>query len=358
MKFEEREIMRRSSVFLVLALLTGLVLTACGDSPTATVPATTSAVATTQVAGTTSAATSATTAASSAGALSVTDNTNKTVTVQQSATRIACLSIECIDILKELGVVPLAVQHTLFTMNSIFQPQKIFGEQAAAGIGKLRPNSFQYNLEELAQLKPDLIIGTSQAVQASNLTLLGVAVYALDYSGYAQAIENLKNIGKLTGRTAQANAAAQKFTGKLAAYKAKAPRDKSAMIISSISDNRFQVNHVGTPSCALLNELAKCPWKSPIDAKGGTVPYSLEQLLSDDPDFIFIRQRTDEKSVQLLNEMKSSPIWKELKAVKSGKVYEGDFYVLSQSMGTYLLNEFLDYTMTMMYPAVFPKTLP
>jgi iron complex transport system substrate-binding protein len=254
--------------------------------------------------------------------------------------------------------VPLAVQHTLFTMNSIFQPQKIFGEQAANGIAKLRPNSFQYNLEELAQIKPDLIIGTSQAVQASNLTPLGVAVYALDYSGYAQAIENLKNIGKLTGRTAQANAAAEKFQNKFAAYKAKAPRDKSAMIISSISDNRFQVNHVGSPSCALLNELAKCPWKSPIDAKGGTVPYSLEQLLSDDPDFIFIRQRTDEKSVQLLNEMKSSPIWKELKAVKSGKVYEGDFYVLSQSMGTYLLNEFLDYTMTTMYPAVFPKNLP
>lgn len=361
---------KKINLLVSLTLVLTLGLSACGSlsttaptsaPTTAAAQATTAPVATAPVSApttvvpksTTAASAPATTAATVQFPLTINDSVGNKITLAKPAERIACLTIECVDILKELGLVPLAAQFTLFQMESIFNLNKLYGDKAK-DIGQLRPNGFQYDLEQLAQLKPDMIVGSKQAVEATKPESLKVAVYTLDYNGYELAIENLKNFGKITGKTVEADKAAQKFLDKLAAYKAKSPKDKSAMIISSISNNRFNINHVGTPSCALLNELGKCPWKVPAGG-GSTVPYSLEQILQDDPDFIFIRSRKDAASVKAMEEMQSSPIWKELKAVKNKQVYEGDFYVMAQSMGTFLLGEFLDYTMTTMYPNVFPK---
>lgn len=320
-------------LFLLLLMLT-FVLAACGGQP-----APTNTGATTQN-------------------LTFTDATHTTITLPRQPTRIACLVSLCEDILAELGLTPVAVNDT-FGQNPIF-----FGE-AAKKFAIIGGPFFNPNVEDIAKVTPDLVIGLANVHESLRDALKPIApLYIMNPATYNDSIFYLKDIGRLTGRSTQANAAAQRFLHKLATYKAKSPDNTSTLLMYG-SDVNFNIFTQASLPGGLLAQVTPYPWPAPgagaapaSDHEPGAIPYSLEKIVAINPDVLFIASLTFAAGTQSLSkQLASSPVWSQLKAVKNHRVYEVDpnFYIFGR--GTRSLGLALDDAMGKLYPTMFPNPL-
>lgn len=285
--------------------------------------------------------------------LTVTDGTNVEVALEKPAERIICLDLTCIDILAELGIEPIAVVRG---MEPWVREPHLFGERAkefaiVGAAGLLEPN-----LEQIVQLKPDLVIGVAAHRKSREALKGAVTFYLLDFSNsYNEAIANLKNVGKLTGKTVEAEAAAQRFLDKLATYKERSPQNQKVLLIHRPSPN-FLVATDRAINCATLNEVASCvsPELDDTVTFYGYLPFSLERLVQLDPDVIFISSGTD-GYVEFVDYYENNPLWESLRAVKNRRVYGASSNRLF-APGTRGLSRLLDKTMPKIYPDVFPES--
>ncbi|NES79070.1 MAG: ABC transporter substrate-binding protein [Okeania sp. SIO1H4] len=172
--------------------------------------------------------------------LIVTDSTNTEIVLDKIPERILGLDHVCLDILAELGIEPAGV---LENMADFAQEPDMFGEQGKK-IAQIGSVSFlEPNLEQVVQLKPDLIIGLDVHKKTREALKGVVPLYMLAIpKTYSDAIANLKTAGELTGKNIEAEAAAQKFLDKLATYKAKSPKNQNILLIRGKADN-IRYNH-------------------------------------------------------------------------------------------------------------------
>lgn len=286
------------------------------------------------------------------------DATHTTITLPKQPARIVCLVSLCEDILAELGLTPVAVNDT-FGQNPAF-----FGE-AAQKIAVIGGPFFNPNVEDIAKVTPDLVIGLANVHESLRDALKPIApLYIMNPATYNDSIFYLKDIGRLTGRSTQANAAAQRFLHKLATYKAKSPDNTSALLIYG-SDVNFNIFTQASLPGGLLAQVTPYPWPAPgagaapaSDHEPGAIPYSLEKIVAVNPDVLFIASLTFAAGTQSLSkQLASSPVWSQLKAVKNHQVYEVDpnFYIFGR--GTRSLELALDDAMGKLYPTMFPNPL-
>ena len=125
----------------------------------------------------------------------------------------------------------------------------------------------------------------------------------------------------------------------------------------------FNIFTQGSLFGSVLNAVNNYPWPAlPPGQIGSTSPepgalqYSLEKILDKDPDILLMESAATGEP--LSKQLAANPIWSQLKAVKTGQVYEvrRDIYVAGR--GPRSLGIALDDTMNKMYPNVFPKPLP
>lgn len=367
--------MRRYLLVLVV-LLIAAPLAACGSSKSTSTTATTgaTAAATTTTAATTStpsgststpapsaaASPPATTGATPAsGGLTFTDATGTTQTLPKPATRIVCLVGLCEDILASLGLQPVAVNDTYG------QDPHLWGDQAKS-FTKIGGSFPAPNIEDIAKATPDLIIGVANAHEQLRSALQPIApLYIMNPATYQDSIKDLEDIGRLTGHTAQATAAAKKFTDELSDYKAKSPNTVSTVLIYGAAPN-FNVFTEGSLTPSVLAQVTPYAIPAPSgvaaggsDREPGAIPGSLEQLLNVNPDTILIASfGTATGAKSLSQQLASDPVWSQLKAVKDNRVYEvnPNYYVFGR--GTIALGLALQDAMSKLYPGTFGTPTP
>lgn len=288
-------------------------------------------------------------------ALTFTDKTGVTLTLPKKAERIICLWTDCLDILKELNIEPVAIDNVLYKIVAPAPYPLVDKTKTYTQIGG---NFNEPNLEDIFKLQPDLVIGLATAHTALRPALKNIPLYLVFGQDYKEMINNLKTIGNLTGRTAEAEKASLKFLERLNAYKNKSPKNKTVMLLATADGITFNVLTEKAVNCNLLKELANCPW--PANTAQGpyaeaALNYTLEQLINADPQTIiaYIYPGRPKVSEQMAN----NPVWKELKAVKSGQLFEIDAGI-AQPGGTFGLTVLLDTVMPLLYPEVFPTALP
>lgn len=289
-------------------------------------------------------------------AIILTDSTNTQIILDKIPERILCIDPICLDILAELGIQPAGV---LQNIAGWAQEPDMFGEQGKKipQVGGLR--FLEPNLEQIVQLKPDLIIGFPIHKKIREALKGVVPLYMLATpKTYSDAIANLKTVGEFTGKNVEAEAAAKKFLDKLATYKAKSPKNQSIILIQGQETN-FTLFTDKTINCALLNQLANClsPEYDNSDLIFGTIPFSLERLTKLEPDVIFIsyNDETNNDIEEFVN-YSDSPLWQGLTAVKNQRVYKIYRYRIIV-LGTRGLGRMLDLTMPKIYPDVFSDKL-
>jgi iron complex transport system substrate-binding protein len=108
----------------------------------------------------------------------------------------------------------------------------------------------------------------------------------------------------------------------------------------------------------VLAEVTNYPWKvaNPADDPygEGSIPYSLEKLLIENPDVIFVESYSYSPGTKPLSEqLAESPIWSKLKAVQDKQVHEVRSPIWGDGRGTRSLGILLDEAVKIIYPDVF-----
>ncbi len=283
--------------------------------------------------------------------LTLTDASGAELHFDKKVEKVACVVSLCVDILAELGMEPVAIAES--GVRTIASQAEFYGDKGAS-FASIGGSFFEPNLEDLVIAAPELVIGLMGVHDALREGLGDVApLYAANPKSYEESIGILKQIGDVTGRSAEAEAAIARFRGKLEQAKADSPHNKKALIMYG-SDVNFAIVTDSGLGGTVLKERAEYPWKVGDPAEDpygeGSIPYSLEKLLETNPDVIFVESYSFSPDTKPLSEQLSElPLWSKLKAVREGKVIEVRSPIWGDGRGTRSLGIMLDEAMEFLY---------
>ena len=285
-------------------------------------------------------------------AVTLTDSTGEVLTFATRPARAACLTEICADILAEIGLEPVAVNDPLS------RDPRFFGSRADE-FQVIGGSFFEPNLEDIAASEPDIVFGLGGVHDGLRDALRPIApLYIVNPVTYEDSIQYLRDVAAAMGRSDEAEEAVERFLSKLEDYKARSPKDRSALVMFG-SDVNFGIDTEDALTGGLLAEVTDYPWPSqPTEGGGhgpGSTQYSLEGVLSVDPEVIFVQTLAFPgfQPPPLSEQLAENPLWGELQAVRNGEVHEVSFSLWSTGRGTRSLGLVLDEAMPLLYPDVF-----
>ncbi|WP_207843798.1 ABC transporter substrate-binding protein [Williamsia soli] len=269
--------------------------------------------------------------ASPADAITVTDSTGTTVTLDAPAERIACLTMMCVDALKEVGIVPVAYREDLAVDDRFFGPDTQM-RQITGGFG-------EENVEDIALAQPDLVIGLGGVQDGLRGAVTESApLYLVNPTSWRDSVEFLRTVGQLTGRQAQADVAAQRFIDRVE----NAQQNRSDVTTLSMygEPGSLGVDSVQTPVGSLLAEVSNYPWQAGTDA---FATVSVEQIAAVNPDVIFAQAFSSGEDTEPLSaRLAANPVWPSISAAQNDRVVEVEASVWATGRGTISLGIVLD----------------
>jgi len=185
----------------------------------------------------------------------------------------------------------------------------------------------QPNLEKIARLKPDLIVGFTYNATYDQLSHIAPTVL-IDWNMAGDWKEHLEFVAQTLGKTAEAKQLLEDYNRRIEQFK------------TAIGDRlaQFQVSLVnGGGNAAFLRSDVKDSFAGTIlsdaglqrppaqNVKGLDIEISLETIPQLDGDAIFIMLVSDDKGDQVWERLQRQPLWSQLKAVKQDRVYLVDF---------------------------------
>ncbi|WP_436789733.1 ABC transporter substrate-binding protein [Yinghuangia sp. YIM S10712] len=264
----------------------------------------------------------------------ITDAKGKEVAPARTPERVVCLVALCDDMLTELDIVPVATNSKLLAHPQFLGPEKV-KEVATVPGGFVSPE-----VESILSFRPDLVIGLEDTHGKLAPALKGAtAFWALQPASWQDSVAYLHDLGRLTGRQAQAAAAEQRFRAKLDAAKA-AKRADTALVIFG-SDENFGVAMDGQDIAgSMIAEFADYPWPS----RGIEGTYSLEEILTRDVDVLFVETLSfgGAGEAKLSEKLAANPLWQRIPAVRDNRVVEVDAEVWAKGRGTRSLGIVID----------------
>lgn len=186
------------------------------------------------------------------------------------------------------------------------------------------------NLEKIAALEPDLIITPNIERVTSPEVLASLEKIAPTVVGpwYGDALKNLKTMGELTGREQEAQDWIDKFNARLDEVKSSLSsvtlKGDTALVIQFYQKTMYTYPPSTFPAIYEylgLNVASESISNLPTDSAQQTFQLSLEILPEYDPDYIFVTKLSDVDE-SFIAEIFNNSVWKQLSAVKNGRVYE------------------------------------
>ncbi|MBT3150515.1 ABC transporter substrate-binding protein [Streptomyces sp. CHD11] len=263
----------------------------------------------------------------------LTDTNGVEVSLTEEPERIVCLFALCDDILTELGIVPAA------TNSALLAHPDFLGEEKAGDVAVVPGGFIAPEVEAILSHKPDLVIGLGDTHGKLAPALKGATTFwAMQPETWQDSVDYLRDVAALTGRTAQGKKAEKTFRTKLAAAE-KAPSDRTALVIYGSDENFGVATPEGDVAASLFPKIADYPWKS----RGVEGSYSLEEILAQDVDVLFVETLSfGEADGKLSEKLAGNPLWGKIPAVRNGDVHEVNSEVWAKGRGTRSLGIVLD----------------
>lgn len=214
---------------------------------------------------------------------------------------------------------------------------------------------YNINMENLVALKPDLVLaGKNQHEKfVPLLESNNIKVLELDAKTYKEVQDTVRILGTVYGTQEKAEEECALLDKEIKEVTDKLPQEKKKIVIMHATAS--SVTTEGSRSIAgcvsdilgFENVAAKA-----LDGKSEKTPYSMEALVEQNPEIIFITSmgKADEIENRLRTDFKNNPAWASLQAVQNGKVF-----VLPENL--FLLNPGLEYPQAVEYMAkqVYPE---
>lgn len=182
------------------------------------------------------------------------------------------------------------------------------------------------NAEKLLSLRPSLVLFTvkheKHRAMRGILERSGIESVYLDYKNYSDFLEILDFFCRLNGTTLKQNRRAETIVKEVDSICRKAKRLPSLRFAVLFAASRgFALERNGVNAAHMLTMLGG---KNIITEPGNTrIPFSFERLLLEDPEIIFIITMGPTQKIQrkVATELMEQPAWKQLRAVKRGRVH-------------------------------------
>ena len=248
--------------------------------------------------------------------LTITDDAGRQVTLDKKPERIVPLSA---SFLEPLNAVDGKIVARVSAKTGIPDANKDLPE-----VG----NVYNVSTEKVIEQQPDLVI----AYKGMNDKLVqtfqdnGIPVIVLEMRTYDQVKNAVDVLGKIAGNEAKAKALNDDMDKKIADIKAKIPQDKQNIAILHSTAQAVTVqldNSIAGSVASILGFNNVASGTTPLQDNPTAAPYSLETLVQQNPDAIFVtsmgKMETIKKS--MMQNVESNPAWQSLPAVQAGKVY-------------------------------------
>ncbi len=288
------------------------------------------------------------------GERTFTDAEGVTVSFDEPISRVVCLTGPCVDILAELDVEPAGILGP-----ALVTDERYFGEQGEE-IPVLEGSFDDPDLESLAAMEPDLVIGLTGFQSQNRDRYESVAPFvALGATTVDSVYENLRGIAELVDRGPAAEEAIEATEQRLAAYADEAPGDARVLHMVGFGSD-FTVSVQGSLYGGVLDQLFDYPWDAPVneDDPTGLVPFSLEEILAEDPEWLFVADLdAGFGGDPWTDQFDDNPVWNELTAVQEDQVELVDTGAWINYRGTRALRLVVEEAAMLVHPDVFPEPL-
>ncbi|CAL9357768.1 hypothetical protein SUDANB176_00610 [Streptomyces sp. enrichment culture] len=263
----------------------------------------------------------------------LTDANGVEISLPEEPRRIVCLFALCDDILTELGIVPTA------TNSALLAHEDFLGKERADRVEIIPGGFIAPEVEAILSHEPDLVIGLEDTHGKLAPALKGATTFwPMQPETWQDSVDYLRDVAALTGRTAEGEKAERAFRTKLAAAE-RAKSDRTALIIYGSDENFGVATPEGDVAASLFPKIADYPWKS----RGVEGSYSLEEILAEDVDVLFVETMSfGEADGKLSEKLAENPLWGRIPAVRNGDVHEVDSEVWAKGRGTRSLGVVLD----------------
>lgn len=216
---------------------------------------------------------------------------------------------------------------------------------------------FNINMESLLGLKPDLVLaGKNQHDKFVPLLESNkINVVEFDTHTYKDVQQMVTTLGEIFGTQEKAAAENKLLDEQIAAVTTKLPKEHKRVVIMHATASAVTVEGPKSIAGCVSDLLGfENVAAAALQGKSEKTPYSMEKLVEQDPEIIFITSMGKPKEIEnrLKVDFQNNPAWNSLGAVKAGRVY-----VLPEKL--FLLNPGLRYPEAVRYMAqlVYPEVV-
>lgn len=186
--------------------------------------------------------------------------------------------------------------------------------------------TYQVNVEAIVSEKPDLVIGLKglHSRLADTMKQNGIPFMQLSVSSYEEVMQAAEIFGDVTGRHEEGVAAAKKLQQDMQDLINQFPDKQYTCAILHGTPHSVTLEGKGTIATETANLLhIKNVFVMDNDAGMKLPPFSLESLVSKDPDIIFLTTMVmpGQQEEAFRKSLMDQPAWAQMKAVKEGRVY-------------------------------------
>ena len=187
---------------------------------------------------------------------------------------------------------------------------------------------YQIDAEKVIALKPDLVIlnkGMNEKL-IDTLNANYIKTLVLDMKSYEDVKREIGIFAALTGEKEKGEALVQKMDADIDAVRTSIPQEKKRVAIIHSTGQGLSVQLDGSIAGSIVNMLG---WENTaagmpaLDKNPDAAPYSMETLVAQNPDIIFVTSMGEEAEIRASMEamFAESPAWQSVTAIRDGRVY-------------------------------------
>jgi len=199
---------------------------------------------------------------------------------------------------------------------------------------KLKPSVGDYfnpSIERIVALEPDLVLTDGHSESIKGLEALGITFFAIDPQDIDGILEDIELLGKITGVERKAKALVSDMNGSLAqvvSHVENAPKVRVFYVFDATDLNNPWTAGPGSFVDSLITMAGG--ENIAAQAQGAWVQFSIEQLVSSDPEIIMIDASMG-TAVVSEEELRAHPAWQGVTAVKQDRIYTIDGDLVNRS---------------------------
>jgi iron complex transport system substrate-binding protein len=260
-------------------------------------------------------------------------------TIKGTPQRVVMLTTQGVETLIALGVKPVGAVGSFTDPNNFYD----FVKPQLEGT-KVVGSESQPNLEAIAALKPDLILGMKFRHEKIYQQLSAIAPTVFVEEPRGDWKENFKLFAEAVNKKAEGEKVLAEWDKRVAEFKKEAgDKLKTKVSVVRFMPGKVRIYYKDTFIGAILKDLGVArPASQDKDEFAAEVTKERIPEMDGDIMFYFSYEKGDGEATKLEKEWTNDPLWKNLNVVKNNKAFKVDDVIWNTSGGVIAANKVLD----------------